>query len=689
MGSLRDFLIDVGRNAYGLGENVASLGSAAIAEPVAGFAAMYDPTNGAAAIREGMTYQPRTEAGRMYQQGAATTLGAMVKPAMPVIDAWQRGVDIAGRYSPMAGAALQTVPTALGVALGAKPTLQAGRQASNTLGAMQARMITNANAPKTLNTGFMGQRGIFAGINALTADKDALAKAQTMIAQGFDPEDVWKETGWGRGADGKWRFEIDDSKAKIRDYQFTPRDAYEQARIDAFINESELMRDRAASMKQYAGMTKTQLKEEYKRTGDEIINAALSGDIQKAKKLSEDRNGLDSLLSQMSNRQYGSLSSFMAHGDLGKAYPEVYKIHTRISPDDVGTANAHYNRGSDTQVEQIVMAKKPFFDSDKSTMLHELQHAIQQREGFARGGSPEQFRGISKNPYDAYKKLAGEVEARMVQNRMHLTPEQRRDIYPFAIGRYGYEDIPKTDQLIVFGNNKSMSQRPLTEFEQAHLIAQRNAALPVSQGGLGLAPDNTAMDRARALGFDVDNPVYHGTKADFESFKPSKGGVFFTKQKNIADQFGNSREYVTKGKKIFNIDVGNLTKEQKDYFNKMESSIFDEDDIESMGSDYSSLADAMEYGDLYRIAGRSAQNNVLNKINKSGYDIVDMPDYHGDASDNVRVVFDPANIRLSSAAFDPMQSTSSNLLAQFGALAPTATMAAYLYNQERNKGGKQ
>ena len=69
MGSLRDFLIDVGRNAYGLGENVASLGSAAIAEPVAGYAAMFDPANGAAAIREGMTYQPRTEAGRMYQQG--------------------------------------------------------------------------------------------------------------------------------------------------------------------------------------------------------------------------------------------------------------------------------------------------------------------------------------------------------------------------------------------------------------------------------------------------------------------------------------------------------------------------------------------------------------------------------------------------------------------------------------------
>lgn len=705
MGSLRDFLIDVGRNAYGLGENVASLGSAAIAEPVAGYAAMFDPVNGAQAIREGMTYQPRTEAGRMYQQGAAQAVGKAIKPVIPVVDTWQKGVDIAGRYSPTLGALMQTAPTALGVALGAKPTLQAGRQASNTLGAMQARMIANANAPKTLNNGFMGQRGIFAGINALTADKDALAKAQTMIAQGVDPEDVWKETGWGRGADGKWRFEIDDSKAKIRDYQFTPRDAYEQARIDAFINESELMRDRAASMKQYAGMTKTQLKEEYKRTGDEIINAALSGDIQKAKKLSEDRNGLDSLLSQMSNRQYGSLSSFMAHGDLGKAYPEVYKIHTRISPDDVGTANAHYNRGSDTQGEQIVMAKKPFFDSDKSTMLHELQHAIQQREGFARGGSPKQFRGISKNPYDAYKKLAGEVEARMVQNRMHLTPEQRRDIYPFAIGRYGYEDIPKTDQLIVFGNNKSMSQRPLTEFEQAHLIAQQNAALPVSQGGLGLAPDNTAMDRARAMGFDVDNPMYHGTNQDINEFltsgkgKTTNSGAFFTDNPSVASTYSDSKTGVLypvllKNGEVVNVEANGsnwnwLKKNIKITSEKTKERKAINKNLGKLFADDFKYNDALSTDDLAAWAKSQGFDSIkFNQVKDRGPQGVFANEQSSLPSNNA-AIFNPQNIRSRFAAFDPMKKESSNLLATSAAIAPTATMAAYLYNQERNKGGKQ
>ena len=159
MGNLNQFFRDLGRNAYGLGENVASLGSAAIAEPVAGFAAMYDPANGAQAIREGMTYQPRTQAGQMYQQGAARTLGTIAQPVMPIIDTWQRGVDIAGGYSPMAGAMLRTVPTAIGIAMGAKPALQTGRQVSESLGAMQARMIANANAPRTLNAGYMGQRG--------------------------------------------------------------------------------------------------------------------------------------------------------------------------------------------------------------------------------------------------------------------------------------------------------------------------------------------------------------------------------------------------------------------------------------------------------------------------------------------------------------------------------------------------
>jgi len=53
-----------------------------------------------------------------------------------------------------------------------------------------------------------------------------------------------------------------------------------------------------------------------------------------------------------------------------------------------------------------------------------------------------------------------------------------------------------------------------------HELARQNAVTM-----LGLPENNTAMDRARALGFNVDRPVYHSTKADFEGFdlSPAEG----------------------------------------------------------------------------------------------------------------------------------------------------------------------
>lgn len=450
MGNLNEFFRDLGRNAYGLGENVASLGSAAIAEPVAGFAAMYDPANGAQAIREGMTYTPRTQAGQMYQQGAARTLGTIAKPAMPVIDTWQRGVDIAGGYSPAAGAMLRTVPAAIGVAMGYKPAMQTGRQVSNSLGAMQARMVQNANAPRTLNMGYMGQRGTFAGINALTADRQALAKAQDMIARGVDPAEVWKETGWGRGADGKWRFEIDDSGSSLNMMNFPEAGA--------------------------PGIT-------------------------------------------------SYLPEFLKHPQVYQNYPESRTMGV-LAKNDYGDSQM---RGG---INGLMVVNSAGGDTAKSTVLHELQHAIQQREGFARGGSPEQFkktqldlekekwasivnqtvndgesidsvlsqlkkevldRGINdstyshndfnavltliqskepkaliekwikdgqveNNPHESYRSLAGEVEARTTQSRMDLNAQQRRENYPFDYRKWGY-DVPEKSQLIDFGNNKASAKR--------------------------------------------------------------------------------------------------------------------------------------------------------------------------------------------------------------------------------------
>ncbi len=57
---------------------------------------------------------------------------------------------------------------------------------------------------------------IFAGIGAKTANLAKLRQAEEMTAKGAPRGDVWTETGWFQGKDGKWRFEIPDDRAKFR-----------------------------------------------------------------------------------------------------------------------------------------------------------------------------------------------------------------------------------------------------------------------------------------------------------------------------------------------------------------------------------------------------------------------------------------------------------------------------------------
>lgn len=63
----------------------------------------------------------------------------------------------------------------------------------------------------------------------------------------------------------------------------------------------------------------------------------------------------------------------------------------------------------------------------------------------------------------------------------------------------------------------------LTKFEKALERAQRNAALPKEKGGLGLPPDNTPMDRARAMGFADEG--FHGSVYDIDAFKPARAST--------------------------------------------------------------------------------------------------------------------------------------------------------------------
>lgn len=136
-----------------------------------------------------------------------------------------------------------------------------------------------------------------------------------------------------------------------------------------------------------------------------------------------------------------------------------------------------------TGPERVAIRAAGEFADPRSTMLHEMQHAVQMRENFSRGGNSQpgtaarhqnsivdQINRLRPEPgvvMDAdtaqtvaglraklnimpmddtefYRRLAGEVEARAVQSRRNLTESQRRERPPWL----DY-NIPENRQIVL------------------------------------------------------------------------------------------------------------------------------------------------------------------------------------------------------------------------------------------------
>lgn len=75
----------------------------------------------------------------------------------------------------------------------------------------------NARRIETLGESPSSAKFIYAGVNARTADLQARDKALAEFDAGIHPHEVRKTFGWHMGADRKWRFEINDIGAALKD----------------------------------------------------------------------------------------------------------------------------------------------------------------------------------------------------------------------------------------------------------------------------------------------------------------------------------------------------------------------------------------------------------------------------------------------------------------------------------------
>ena len=180
------------------------------------------------------------------------------------------------------------------------------------------------------------------GINSKTADTSTLAIAETMLEQGTDSEIIRQETGWFKGYDGKWRYEIDDSNIEIN--------------TKGFFTNPDVIRY-------------NELKEKF---NDGTINEAEWDEMRsltaklKGVKMTPDK-----------------LSDIVKHSKLFEAYPELK--NTKIEFSNLGdTLGEYYKKQNKIVLNENLKTNETQL---KNTIVHEIQHAVQDIEGFAKGAS--------------------------------------------------------------------------------------------------------------------------------------------------------------------------------------------------------------------------------------------------------------------------------------------------------------
>ncbi len=402
-----------------------------------------------------------------------------------------------------------------------------------------------------------------------------LAIAKQMETDGKDAKAIRLATGWEKGSDGKWRYELDDSKIKVEN-DFYP-DKY-------FLNKYPRLRELEEKIRKDITAYNNFTDEE--RNDYDYYSSLLSKFV---------RNHIDFVDGKQIWKEPVELNDVMEAPELFKAYPQLEKIKFIVKNLEAGL-QGQYDADTD------IITLSPM--AGKSTLLHEVQHAIQDIEGFAKGGNERQFDEISAEPlrekvselnkkmsevlteyvpledwlaidqklleqnlspeeyaqeridaiskydngeyrklaeeqqkiisrieeieenalegqveidgrtyedaFEAYRSLAGEVEARNVQTRMNFTPEERHEALLAAT-----EDVDRDDQIMLFQTVYHGSGADFDKFDTENFGLSGEGSMSFGYGAYVTDSKDIALNYAERQG----NPIQYRIKALTEIIK--------------------------------------------------------------------------------------------------------------------------------------------------------------------------
>ena len=304
----------------------------------------------------------------------------------------------------------------------------------------------------------IGERGAEALDKAeeATHRMDNLAVAREMEDAGKDAKAIRMATGWERGADGKWRYEIEDLK---------------------LIEGWEVKADRVTGVKLSSVIDAKSLFDAYPELADVYVSREkLSGEkgsydpIMDVITISSDiLVGADSVLTHEIQHAIQDIEGFAKGGNL-------QSVKTRKDELKADARRLYEMMFETPEWGEYVRLTDRWFDHDDTSVeprIDEINesgvlNAIRQEQERLRKkyGNDANVGKILNQPYamdadiwnrlpkrfddrhDAYRRLGGEVEARNVQSRMGMSAEQRR-----ATLLAETEDVAREDQIFLMGNS--------------------------------------------------------------------------------------------------------------------------------------------------------------------------------------------------------------------------------------------
>ena len=340
---------------------------------------------------------------------------------------------------------------------------------------------SGVNSKYTQNSKKDADAGEFSvgGINAKTADVGRLADAERMEKAGAGSETVRRETGWYRGYDGKWRFEIDDSKMHFINHREESRRTW---KLDELIRHDALF----AAYPELRDYT--------------VLNFGISDDVEAAFYPGLNRITLDPRLSRAEKRA-----------------ALIHEIQHAIQLIEGFTAGAttDYWRGSLKTAEEKQLelrlrdfdAPDIFFEADMRKLLEgtptaerdAAQMALEKRYGKAPvreyADLYNRLRDMQaereQNAERAYRDTAGEIEAADVANRLDLSEKQRAEMRP---------DIDRED--VRFSNEHPMftmeARKAISDFVDEAIDNKGRTEEERNQIRISRAPQNIVDDVYRA-----------------------------------------------------------------------------------------------------------------------------------------------------------------------------------------------